>query len=167
MCEPAFENDLRARYSALTRRLIAHKKTITTMESCTAGLIAGLLTDTEGASAVLKGAYITYSNESKCRHGVPQTVIDTYGVYSVQTAAAMATACRKAYESTVGIGISGTFGNADPANPGSARGQIFFAIDFDGHIYTYTRTLAPQPNRFAYKLQAAKEVLDVLDVLIP
>ena len=60
------------------------------MESCTSGLIASLITDTEGASAVMKGAYITYSNEAKVLHGVPKETIDKYGVYSYETAEDMA-----------------------------------------------------------------------------
>ena len=35
------------------------------MESCTSGQIASLITDSEGSSAIFKGALITYSNEFK------------------------------------------------------------------------------------------------------
>ena len=45
-------------YNALTNALIEKNITITTMESCTAGLIASLITDTEGSSAILRGAYM-------------------------------------------------------------------------------------------------------------
>ena len=53
------EASVRAKYARLTRRLIATKTTITTMESCTAGQVASLITDTEGASEIMKGAFIT------------------------------------------------------------------------------------------------------------
>ena len=59
------ESEIRAHYRALTLWLIEQKLTITTMESATAGQIASLITDTEGSSAVLKGAFVTYCNESK------------------------------------------------------------------------------------------------------
>ena len=43
---------------------------ITTMESCTAGQIASLLTDTSGSSAIIEGAFVTYSNDAKITCGV-------------------------------------------------------------------------------------------------
>ena len=89
------EQEIRERYAALTALLIRKGLTITTMESATAGQIASLITDTEGSSAVIKGAFVTYCNEAKILQGVPEETIQTYTVYSEQTAAAMAEACRK------------------------------------------------------------------------
>jgi PncC family amidohydrolase len=74
------------KFETITKLLISKKTTITTMESCTCGLIASLLTDTEGASAIMKGADITYSNEAKVMAGVAEAVINQYGVYSNETA---------------------------------------------------------------------------------
>ena len=59
------ENNIRDNYHKLTKILISRNLTITTMESATSGQIASLITDTEGSSAVLKGAFITYCNEAK------------------------------------------------------------------------------------------------------
>ena len=62
------ESDIRHDYRKLTKLLIERGMTITTMESATSGQIASLITDTEGSSAVLKGAFVTYCNEAKsCR----------------------------------------------------------------------------------------------------
>ena len=72
------EQETRAHYRALTKFLIEKKLTITTMESATSGQIASLITDTEGSSAVMKGAFITYSNEAKIRQGVPAEIIEKY-----------------------------------------------------------------------------------------
>lgn len=59
------ESDIRNDYKKLTKLLIERGMTITTMESATSGQIASLITDTEGSSAVLKGAFVTYCNEAK------------------------------------------------------------------------------------------------------
>ena len=115
-------------YNALTNALIDKNITITTMESCTSGQVASLITDTEGSSAVLKGAYVTYSNEAKILQGVPPQTIETYGVYSGETAEAMAEACRAAYRADIGVGVTGSFGNADPNNEDSVPGEVYFAI---------------------------------------
>lgn len=111
-----------------TKLLIEKGLTITTMESCTSGLIASMITDTEGASAIMKGAFVTYSNEAKIANGVPKRTIDAYGVYSRETALEMAKACKQFYKADIGIGITGTTGNLDPNNNDSKQGIIHLVI---------------------------------------
>lgn len=157
------EKEIRADYRRLTKLLIEKKMTITTMESATSGQIASLITDTEGSSAVLKGAFVTYCNEAKIMQGVPAEVIDKYTVYSTQTAEAMAKACTKAYRADIGIGVTGTMGNVDSANPeASIPGQVYFAVEMDGKVRSYYVELKPQPTRRAYKLAVAKEIYDAV-----
>ena len=170
------EQEIREHYRRLTKLLIDRKYTITTMESATSGQIASLITDTEGSSAVLKGAFITYSNEAKILQGVPAETIEKYTVYSRETAEAMAAACMKAYNAQIGIGVTGTMGNVDPANPdASVPGQVYFAIGMDNGICggdgttsgqpvieSFHLELAPQPSRLMYKLAVAEEVYKVL-----
>ena len=157
------EQTIRQDYRHLTLALIEKKLSITTMESATSGQIASLITDTEGASAVMKGAFITYSNEAKVMQGVPAEVIETYSVYSKETASAMAEACRKAYSADIGIGVTGTMGNVDPANAqASIPGQVYFAISRKGDVRSFYVELPAQPSRLMYKLAVAKEVYDIL-----
>ena len=75
------ESDIRNDYKKLTKLLIERGMTITTMESATSGQIASLITDTEGSSAVLKGAFVTYCNEAKIMQGVPAEILEKYTVY--------------------------------------------------------------------------------------
>ena len=84
------ESEIRESYSRLTKYLIENKLSITTMESATSGQIASLITDTEGSSAIMKGAFVTYSNEAKIQQGVAPEIIEKYSVYSEETAKAMA-----------------------------------------------------------------------------
>ena len=95
----------------IVRKLIDTNTTISTMESCTSGLIASMITDTEGASAVFPGGYVTYLNKTKILCGVDEKIIKEHGVYSKQCARSMAetqarpemstrimqTACREKY----------------------------------------------------------------------
>ena len=153
-------------YRAITKALIEKNISITTMESCTAGLIASLITDTEGSSAILRGAYITYSNQAKIKAGVPSEIIEKHGVYSAETAAAMATASRKAFGADIGIGVTGSMGNIDPANGDSVPGEIFFAIDFKGTVKSHNIKILPQESRFDYKLAVAAAVAKELTELL-
>ena len=153
-------------YNALTKTLIEKGLSITTMESCTSGLIASLITDTEGSSAIFRGAYITYSNQAKIQAGVPSEIIEKFGVYSIETAVAMAAACRKAFSADIGIGVTGSMGNIDPANGDSVPGEVFFAIDFKGNVEKYHIKVPHQENRFAYKLYVAEQIGRELNRLI-
>ena len=163
MSKKYIESDIREDYEKLTKLLIEKHMTITTMESATAGQLASLITDTEGSSAVLKGAFVTYCNEAKIMQGVPKEIIDRYTVYSKETAEAMAKACIKAYQADIGIGVTGTMGNVDPANPeASVPGQVYFAIELNGEVMSNYLELRPQPTRLAYKLAVAKEIYDAL-----
>lgn len=157
------EEELREQYRRLTKKFIENEMTVTSMESCTSGQIISLITDTEGASAVVKGAYVTYSNEAKVQLGVPQEILDTYSVYSKETAQAMANACRRAFQADVGLGITGTFGNIDPANSDASEvGHVYFAIDWNGHVTAFERKLMVQNSRYEYKLAIARGIVEEL-----
>lgn len=153
------EDQVRKEYENLTRTLITKKLTITTMESCTSGEIASLITDTEGSSAVIKGAFVTYSNEAKVMNGVSEKILDTYTVYSEETAKAMAEACQKTYQADIGIGVTGTMGNIDPANvEASVPGEVYYAIAYKGKTESYHVTLKAEPSRFLYKMAVADQI---------
>lgn len=158
------EKTVREHYRALTNLLIEKNLTVTTMESATGGQIASLITDTEGASAALKGAFVTYSNEAKIVQGVPGDLIQKYSVYSKETAAAMAEACRRRYDADIGIGVTGTFGNADPANPAdSVPGRVYFAIALRDRTDMYEMNLSVMPDRHHYKLAVCEAVCTKLN----
>ena len=156
------EKLIHEKYEKITKALIQKSVTITTMESCTAGMVASLLTDTEGSSAILKGAFITYSNEGKIKQGVSAEIIEKYGVYSEETARAMAAACRRAYGADFGIGVTGTMGNTDPANADSVPGEGHVAIENEFGCRAFSFTLEPEPSRFMYKLAVCDRVADEL-----
>ena len=160
------EKTIREKYEKITKTLIQKGLTITTMESCTAGMVASLLTDTEGSSAILKGAFITYSNEAKILQGVDAEIINKYGVYSEETARAMAVACKKTYGADIGIGVTGTMGNADPNNLDSVPGEVYAAIEDESGCKTISFTLEPQTSRYLYKLAVCDRIADELtDIL--
>ena len=110
---------------------------------------------------------MTYCNEAKIMQGVSTEILDKYTVYSKETAEAMAKACAKTYKANIGIGVTGTMGNVDPANPeASVPGQVYFAIEINGEVKSYYIELQPQPTRLAYKLAVAKEIYDALIKLL-
>ena len=113
------------------KKIIEKKISITTMESCTGGFLISCITDVEGASSITEGGFVTYSNEQKERVGVPKETIDTYGVYSSETAEKMAEVCRDKMKCHIGIGVTGTLSNVDPNNSDSVQGEVYFCIKYD------------------------------------
>lgn len=153
---------IKKQYASLTKYFIANSLTVSTMESMTGGLIASLLTDTEGASAIMKGAFVTYSNEAKMKQGVPSATIDTYGVYSKETAFAMAKACRETYASDIGIGITGSASNIDLNNADSIPGIVYIAVVYEDGMIASEFKMPMYETRLEYKFCAAEYVYKML-----
>lgn len=156
------EKEVRDHFTQLTKKLIEKRLTISTMESATSGQMASLLTDTEGASAIMKGAFVTYSNEAKIMQGVPKETIEEFSVYSEETALAMARSCKETYGADIGIGITGTMGNIDPANTeASEKGEVYFAVCYKKEE-VWKKRLPVQENRLMYKLAVCQLVYEAV-----
>lgn len=155
--------DLITVYHRITDYLIREQKTITTMESCTGGLIGTLLSDREGASGVVSGGFFTYSNEAKIRAGVPRETIGTYGVYSKQTALGMAEACLTYYGTDIGIGVTGSFGTKDPANADSVPGEIHIGVVCRGGASRHAVLVIDPTDRWQDRMKVAFRVAELLE----
>ena len=112
----------------IIKKLIDTHTTVSTMESCTSGMIASTITDTEGASAIFPGGYVTYLNETKIFIGVEEEIIRKNGVYSKECAEEMARTVQEKMHTDIAIGITGTTGNIDPNNADSMQGVVYFCI---------------------------------------
>lgn len=151
----------------LIGKLISSHLTIATMESCTSGLIASTITDTEGASEIFPGGYVAYRNETKILAGVEEEIIKKYGVYSPECACAMAQTAKNNLHTDIGIGITGTTGNVDPNNADSVEGQAFFCIIIRDHIYHYEiRTAVDGMSRREIKQYYVDQVFTKLQMLL-
>lgn len=116
------------KYDKIVMLLQDNKETISFMESCTGGFLSNTLTNIEGASLVFSFGAITYSNEYKIRLGVDKNIIDTYTVYSVETAKEMARAISSFTHSTYGVGVTGKLGVSDPFNPSGEDNMVYISI---------------------------------------
>lgn len=86
-----FPVDLVEEAEALLAQLKRRGLRLATVESCTGGLLTGLLTEIAGASAVVERGYVTYSYEAKSDLvGVDQTLIAAHGAVSEEVVRAMA-----------------------------------------------------------------------------
>lgn len=108
-----FPEDLKHAAAELLDIAKREEARIVTAESCTGGLLAALLTDIPGSSAVFMGAAVTYSNEMKQRLlGVSAKDLREHGAVSEPVARAMAKgACEK-------LGVDASMAITGIAGPG-------------------------------------------------
>ncbi len=108
--------------------LTKRKETISTMESCTGGMVANEITNIPGASEVFQLGIVSYSNHMKEKYGMDSKIIDQYTVYSMEVAKEMARLATINGESDYGVGITGTLNRQDPNNPTDKMNMVYFAI---------------------------------------
>jgi nicotinamide-nucleotide amidase len=75
---------------AVVRKLRTTQYLLCTVESCTGGLIANLITNTSGASEVYWGSTIAYDNSAKESLGVSSQIISSFGAVSSEVARELA-----------------------------------------------------------------------------
>ena len=103
--------DLRERAAALIRVYAERGLKAATAESCTGGLVAALLTEIPGSSAVVERGFVTYSNEAKTDLvGVPADLIAAHGAVSEPVARAMAEGALRGSKADVAVAITGIAG---------------------------------------------------------
>jgi nicotinamide-nucleotide amidase len=86
-------------------------QTITFAESCTGGRIASAFTTISGASSVLNGAVISYSNEIKAQWlGVQETTLIQHGAVSQMCVEEMLSGVLKMASADYAIAVSGIAG---------------------------------------------------------
>ena len=114
--------------------LIENNISISTVESCTGGMLASKLVNIPGISKVFENGFITYSNQSKIDVlGVSPDTIDTYGAVSKETALELVKCLVKKTGARAGVSITGIAG-PDGGTPEKPAGSVYIAISLDGEV---------------------------------
>ena len=96
---------------AVVDLLLANKLTISTVESCTGGLVAARLINVAGVSEVFKSGYIAYSNKAKRRLlGIKKSLLVKHGAVSKETAREMAKGAALVSKADVTVSVTGIAG---------------------------------------------------------
>ena len=131
--------DLATELVRLCSRDIKKPVLIATAESCTAGLISGMITEVAGSSLVFDRGYVTYSNQSKMEMlGVPAQLIETYGAVSEQVACSMALGALQNAGTHIAIAVTGIAG---PGGGSSKKpvGLVHFGLARKNHPITHLK----------------------------
>lgn len=106
-----FDHSLLDEAEKLLADLRARRLRLATAESCTGGLIAGLLTEIAGSSDVFERGFVTYSNDAKIECiGVPRALIEAHGAVSSEVARAMAEGALAHSHADIAVAVTGVAG---------------------------------------------------------
>ena len=147
----------------IIKKLTKLNKTISTMESCTGGSLAGSITNIPGASEIFKFGAVTYSNEFKIKMGVNKDVIDKYSVYSENTANEMSKNISDFTNSNYGIGITGKLNRQDVNNTRGENNIVYISIyDRDNNCYYNRKVTVIYETREENKQYVIDKVIELL-----
>ena len=84
---------------------------VATVESCTGGMVATVLTEIAGSSDVVERGFVTYTNEAKNELvGVPMDLFSKVGAVSEEVARAMAAGGLSHSRAEIAVGVTGVAG---------------------------------------------------------
>jgi PncC family amidohydrolase len=119
---------------------------LATVESCTGGLVAHLITEIPGSSDYFAGALVTYSNELKeALADVPAPLLEAHGAVSAQVARAMAEGARHRLAVDIAVAVTGVAG-PDGGSAAKPVGLTYIAVanpagvDVRRHVWYGDRT---------------------------
>ena len=135
---------------------------IATAESCTGGLVAGLLTELPGSSEVVERGFVTYSNEAKqeCL-GVSAALLQQYGAVSEPVARAMAEGALVHSRTDLAVSVTGVAG---PGGGSAAKpvGLVHLGVSRAGGITLHREYRFGDIGRGEVRMKAVEAALALL-----
>ncbi len=161
-----FSPDLLDKARQLLDEARAKQLRIVTAESCTGGLIAGLLTEIPGSSDVVERGFVTYSNEAKeDLLDVSSELIHAHGAVSEPVVRAMVEGALKHSLAQLAVAVTGI------AGPGGGTAQkpvglVYIAVlRQDGAVRIKELRLG-DIGRGAIRIKTVSEALTLLRDLL-
>jgi nicotinamide-nucleotide amidase len=161
-----FSPDLITRATELIARYREAALMAATAESCTGGLIAGLLTEIPGSSDMLERGFVVYSSAAKQELlGVPAETLVNYGAVSEQTAVAMAEGALRASRAEVAVSVTGIAG-PDGGTAAKPVGLVHFACARRGKPTVARGERFGAVGREEVRLASVRVALDLLEAAL-
>ena len=160
-----FSNELYIKADQLLASCRQKNILLSTAESCTGGLIIGLLTEIAGSSDVVDRGFVTYSNDAKSQLlGVSSETLEQYGAVSMQAVKEMALGAMKNSKANAAIAVSGI------AGPGGGStdkpvGLVHLAVTYNDKLIHHELRLG-DIGRANVRLETIDKALDLLECII-
>lgn len=146
--------------------LLENNETISSMESCTGGLLASTITNIPGSSDVFSFGAVTYGTEYKIKMGVKKNTINKFTVYSKEVAKEMSKAISKFASSTYGIGITGKLNVV--AYPNKEVDNTVYISIYDSKadaFYTYSLNVYGDERKTKKEFVVNKVLQEILPII--
>ena len=139
---------------------------IATAESCTGGLIAGLLTEIAGASDVFERGFVTYSNGAKEQMlGVPAAMIRQHGAVSEVVVRAMAEGAIRNSSAQMAVAVTGIAGPGGGSDE-KPVGLVHIAAALAGEATLHRECRFGEIGRDQVRLKTVEAALELLSQLV-
>lgn len=146
---------------AVVDALAGRRMTLACAESVTGGLVARMVTEVPGSSAVFLGGFVTYATAWKVRFlDVPEALVAAHGVVSAEVACAMAEGARRAGASDLAVATTGVAGPGPDAT-GTPEGTVWIGLAGPRGVVA-TRPALHGLSRDAVVRRAAVAALDAV-----
>ena len=120
--------------NAIVDLLVANKLTVSTVESCTGGMIAARLINVPGVSDVFKIGHITYSNKAKKKIlGVKKRTLEKHTAVSAEVAQEMVKGVEMVSKADVCVSVTGLAG-PDGGTAKKPVGLVYIACSVKGNV---------------------------------
>jgi len=160
---PMFPDHLARRAAALIGLCRGKGLKIACAESCTGGLLSGLLTEIAGSSAAFERGFVVYSNEAKQDVlGVSAETLRDYGAVSAEAARAMAIGALAHSRADLAVSITGIAGPGG-GTPQKPVGLVHFACAKTGGLVETAEGRYGAIGRAAIRLTAVETALGLLE----
>ncbi|MEW6071913.1 MAG: CinA family nicotinamide mononucleotide deamidase-related protein [Planctomycetota bacterium] len=134
--------------------LLAGGISVTTAESCTAGLVAARLGGVPGISAVFAEGTVAYANAAKTRAlGVAVPLLAAHGAVSGPVAEAMAAGAARRTGARLALAVTGIAGPSGGTLE-KPVGLVWFATSLDGELASASRRFPPRDRQGIRSLAA-------------
>ncbi len=150
----------------LLKKLKKKKLTISTVESCTGGLLSSQITSVNGASKVFLMGLVTYSNQSKINIlKISKSLITKYGAVSEKCCYSMAKNLSKISKSSIAISITGIAG---PSGGSSIKpvGLVYVGVCKDNIIFVRKFLFKKSLGRIGIQKKACEEAIKIIKEII-
>ncbi len=143
----------------VVNELIRRKRTVTTVESCTGGMVAAAITSVPGSSSVLRQAYVTYCDKAKhSLVGVRKKTLKKYSAVSKKTAKEMAMGGAEKAKADFCLSVTGYAGPDTGA--GEPVGLVYIGCFAEGKVKV--RKFRFEGDRAEVRRQAMEQALLLL-----
>ncbi len=166
MMTTLFPDELYQATEALLAKLQRHALLVATAESCTGGLVCGLLTEVPGSSGMVERGFVTYSNAAKTDLlGVPEDLIARHGAVSEEVARAMADGVMERTPAHIGLSVTGIAG-PDGGSADKPVGLVYLGVAARGVPTRVRECRFGNIGRREVRLASIRTAIELMDSAI-